>query len=220
MWIAESFAADAIIGLLWFRKRTVSGVNSWPVNVNIGSPNFLRLQSITSDPELLNPLWPVAKRSFWENRSHVVAKFVPTFTSSVGLKGFALISKILTCRSSLVYTIVLSQIHRFCVTMFLSIFLLQIVYYVSISQTLVVQSRPPLTILPFLWLIELTGISCPTSWTVGVLSSSKSKILIIGSLEQVATFDWLTMQHMFTILSWQFKVLIRERLSFYVLLCK
>jgi hypothetical protein len=44
--------------------------------------------------------------------------------------------------------------------------------------------------------------------------------LIIGSLEQVATFDWLTMQHMFTILSWLFKVLIRDRLSFYVLLCK
>lgn len=128
IWIAASFDADAIIGLLWFRKRTVSGVNSWPENVKRGSPNFFRLHNITSDPELLKPLWPVTNRSCSENKSQVVAKLVPTFTSSYGLNGFALMSNILTWRSSLVYTIVLSQIHRFYVTMFLSIFLLHIVF--------------------------------------------------------------------------------------------
>jgi hypothetical protein len=68
-----------------------------------------------------------------------------------------------------------------------SILRLQIVYYVEMSQTLVVQSLPPLTIFPFLWLTELIGISWPTSCTGVVESFSKSNILMIGSLEQVAT---------------------------------
>ena len=126
-------------------------------------------------------------------------------------------SKILMWRSSLVYTIVLSQIHRFWVTMFLSIFRLLIVYSVSMSHTLVVQSRPPLTIFPFLLLIELTGISWPINCTAGAASSSRSKIFIIGSLEHVATLDWRTMQHMFTIFSWQLMVLIKENLSLFEL---
>ena len=149
--------------------------------------SFFIFQSITSEPEPLNPLWPVANKSFSTSKSHVVAKFVPTFTSCWGLKGFTLMSKIRMWRSSLVCIKVLLHSHRFYVHILRSIFLLQIVCWVSKSQTLVVQSRPPLTIILFLWLIELIGISWPFSSRSGFESFFvMSNILIMGSLEHVA----------------------------------
>lgn len=133
--------------------------------------------------------------------SRLCAKFCPTFACIYGFAE-ARTSKIRMCKSSLVWINCDSDKNLVCVGRFLSIGQLLTCRPVYTSQTLVVESLPPLTSNFFSFFEQSTVVTdfvCPCNSIQLSSGLAKSKILTIGSREHVATCSSPTMQHMLTI---------------------